>query len=118
MSKQLSNLIEKAQRKGSATLNGRMVYYDYGTSYKDDLREKYFISLENNILIVRHWGTETLKADLSNKKVISFYGESVSDRKSLNFIVSYFDLPYYFRWLPSKEEFHMIQTESKELTII
>ena len=118
MSKTLSKLIERAERTGSANLNGRMVYYDYGSYYKDDLREKYHIEIDNNILEFRHWGTTTLVADLSTKEVSQFYGESVTDRQSLNFIASHFNLPYYFRYLPSKCEFHMINTDTKEITII
>ena len=118
MSKLLTNLIERAERTGSANLNGRIIERDYGHVYKGDLEEKYHIDIHKNILTFRHWGTETLKADLSTKKVISFYGQSVSDRDSLNYLTNHFSLPYSFRWLPSKDEFQMINTENKEITII
>ena len=114
MSKTLSNLIERAERTGSANLNGRLNDYNYIGS----IEEKYHIELHDNILEFRHWGTETLKADLATNKVISFYGQSVSDRDSLNYVAKHFSLPYSFRWLPSKDEFHMIHNETKEITVI
>ena len=114
MSKTLANLIEKAERTGSANLNGRK----HGYNYIGPIEEKYHIELHNNILEVRHWGTTTLVADLSTKEVTQFYGIGISDRDSLNFIASHFNLPYYFRYLPSKNEFHMINKESNQSIII
>ena len=114
MSKTLSNLIERAERTGSANLNGRLNDYNYIGS----IEEKYHIELHDNILEFRHWGTETLKADLATNKVISFYGQSVSDRDSLNYVANHFKLPYYFRYLPSKDEFHMINKDTNKTIII
>lgn len=114
MSKTIAKLIERAERTGSANLNGRM--HDY--NYIGSLEEKYHIEIHDNILTFRHWGTDTLKADLSTKKVLEFYGQSVSDRQSLNYVCSHFNLHYSFRWLPSKCEFHMINTETNEITVI
>ena len=116
MSKILSKLIEHAERTGSANLNGRKSHY---SAYDNrDLREKYHIEIDNNILEFRHWGTKTLVANLETKEVTQFYGISVSDRDSLNFIASHFKLPYYFRWLPSKDEFRMINEETQDITVI
>ena len=114
MSKTLENLIERAERTGSANLNGRMRDYNY----IGPIEEKYHIELHNNILEFRHWGTRTLVANLETKEVLQFYGIGVSDRDSLNFIASHFKLPYYFRYSPHKNEFHMFSKETNQIIII
>ena len=114
MSKILSNLIERAERTGSANLNGRK----YDSNYIGSLDEKYHIELHNNILEFRHWGSTTLLANIETKEVIQFYGIGVSDRDSLNFIANHFKLPYYFRYLPSRNEFHMINKDTNQTIII
>ena len=116
MSKILTKLIERAERTGSANLNGRKSHY---SEYDNrDLREKYHIAIDNNILEFRHWGTTTLVANIETKEVLQFYGISISDRDSLNYIASHFKLPYYFRYLPSKNEFHMINKDTNHSIII
>ena len=111
MSKLLANLIERAERTGSANLNGRMIDYNY----IGPIEEKYHIEIDNNILEFRHWGTTTLVVNLETKEVIQFYGIGVSDRDSLNFIASHFKLPYYFRYSPSKNEFRMINKDTNQI---
>ena len=91
MSKQLENLLEKASVKGFARVNGRQ--REYG--YIGKLEEKYAIEIENNIVKLRHWGTTTLVVDTVNKKVLDVYGISNSERDSVNFILSKFNLPYH-----------------------
>lgn len=116
MSKLLAKLIERAERTGSANLNGRKAHY---SAYDNrDLCEKYHIEIDNNILEFRHWGTITLVANIETKEVIQFYGISVTDRVSLNFIANHFKLPYYFRYLPSKNEFHMLNKDTNQTIII
>lgn len=100
--KTLERLIERAERKGEATLNGRMSY-DYGQ--RGNLREKYAVKIDGNIVKLRHWGTETLVIDTLEKKVIEFYGEGVSDRDSMNFMLSEFGIDGEFRYRPSIDEF-------------
>jgi hypothetical protein len=114
MSKTLAKLIERAERTGSANLNGRK--HDY--NYIGPIEEKYHIELHDNILEFRHWGSTTLLANIETKEVLQFYGIGNSDRDSLNFIASHFKLPNYFRWLPSKDEFRMINEETQEITVI
>lgn len=102
MSKQLENLLQKAQIKGEAIKNGRKTYW-YGD--KGDLEEKYAIVVDENIVRLRHWGTETLVVDTDKKKVLEWYGESNSDRDSMNFIINRFGLGGRFRYRPSVDEF-------------
>ena|SRR5699024_4347800 len=100
--KTLEKLIERAGRKGEATLNGRMSY-DYGQV--GNLREKYAVKIDGNIIRLRHWGTETLVIDTEKRKVVEFYGESNSDRDSMNFMLSEFNIDGRFRYRPSIDEF-------------
>ena len=102
MSKLLENLLQKAQVKGEAVRNGRKVSW-YGD--KGDLEERYAIVVDDNIVRLRHWGTETLVVDTSKKKVLEWHGESNSDRDSMNFIINRFGLGGRFRYRPSVGEF-------------
>lgn len=76
----IENLYKKALKKGSATLNGR--YRDY--SYIGELEEKYYIEVTETEIFMRHWGTETLRINRADNSVVSYYGESNSDRDSMN----------------------------------
>ena len=100
--KTLEKLIERAERKGEATLNGRM---SYGYGQVGELREKYAVKIDGNIVQLRHWGTETLVIDTAKRKVVEFYGESNSDRDSMNFMLSEFNIDGRFRYRPSIHEF-------------
>ena len=100
--KTIENLLNKAEQKGEAILNGRM---NQGWGMFGELEEKYAIEIEDNKLIMRHWGTQTVEIDLSRNKIISYYGESVSDRDSLNTLVYCLGMEPNFRYLPSKDLF-------------
>lgn len=101
MSQLLTNLLNKATQSGHANVNGRMSY-DYGE--KGPLESKYSATIENGILTFTHWGTKTLELDLKGRTIIDYYGESVSDRDSLNDVLSYFNLSNLgrFHFYPSK----------------
>lgn len=105
--KTLEKLISRAQRNGKneAVLNGRM---SYGYGHVGNLREKYAVKIDGNILRLRHWGTETLVIDTANRKIVDWYGESVSDRDSMNFMLSKFGIDGRFRYRPSVDEFSYI----------
>ncbi|AFN38874.1 TreP [Staphylococcus phage P4W] len=99
--KTIENLLNKAENKGQAILNGR--YYD---GYRNgELEEKYAIEIDGNKLIMRHWGTQTIEIDLSINEIVSYYGESNSDRDSLNTLVYCLGIAPNFRYLPSKDLF-------------
>lgn len=103
MSKLLENLLEKAQVNGEAIKNGRKTYW-YGD--KGDLEEKYAIVVDENIVRLRHWGTETLVIDTEKKEVLEWYGEGVSDRDSMNFMLSRLGIGGRFTYRPSIDEFN------------
>ena len=114
MSKQLENLLEKAQEKGFARINGRQ--RDYG--YVGKLEEKYAIEVENNIVKLRHWGTQTLEIDIVNKKVLNAYGVSNSDRDSVNFILGKYNMPYHVHYYPSRDEFELHDDDENVIEVI
>ena len=103
--KTLEKLFIKAEKSGHANLNGRMTEYYFGGIDKGDLESKYRVTVFDNILTLEHWGTETLKINISTKKIIEYYGESMSDRDSMNYTLSYFGINGKFRYFPSKEKF-------------
>lgn len=103
--KTLEKLIERAGRKGEATLNGRM---SYGYGQVGNLKEKYAVKINDNIVQLRHWGTETLVIDTAKKEVLDWYGESVSDRDSMNYMLSEFGVNGRFGYRPSIDEFSYI----------
>lgn len=102
MSKQIETLIKRAERKGQAILNGRM-RYDYGSVGR--LREKYAITIDGDTLQLRHWGTETLLINMADKTILKWYGESNSDRDSMNYILDRFGIAGRFRYRPSVDGF-------------
>lgn len=114
MSKQLENLLAKAEVKGSARINGRQ--REYG--YVGKLEEKYAIEIENNIVKLRHWGTQTLKIDTVNKKVLDVYGISNSDRDSVNFMLNKFNIPYHVHYYPSRCEFELHDDNENIIEVI
>lgn len=115
MSKTLEKLVEKAQEKGFAKINGRMRDFQY----VGPLEEKYAIKVKDNTVTLRHWGTVTLKINTVTKEVIDVYGESVSDRDSVNFVLDYFNVPYHTHFYPSRSEFELHQDYTeKVITVI
>ena len=99
--KTIETLLTKAQEKGEAKINGR--YFDgYG---KGEIEEKYAIEIDGNKLIMRHWGTQTIEIDTDTNEIVSYYGESNSDRDSLNTLVYCLGIAPNFRYLPSKNLF-------------
>lgn len=100
--KTIETLLNKAENKGQAILNGR--YRDWN-GYVGEIEEKYAIEIDGNKLIMRHWGTQTIEINLRTKEIVSYYGESNSDRDSLNTLVYCLGIAPNFRYLPSKDLF-------------
>ena len=100
--KLIEQLYSKAKEQGHAKVNGRMrgMWGQVG-----ELQEKYAIEIYNNILTMRHWGTQTIKIDLVKNEILEYYGESNSDRDSLNTLVDILGIKPNFRHFPSKFKF-------------
>ena len=106
--KTLEKLIERAERKGEATLNGRIIeYHGFGNRYVGNLEEKYAVVIDGNTVALRHWGTQTLKINTVTKEVLDIYGESVSDRDSVNYMLQAYKMPYHVHYYPSIEAFEL-----------
>lgn len=119
MSKQLSALLEKAKLNSKASVNGRMVEYDFGYTYTCDLEEKWAIEFDNEKCVVqlRHWGTELIAINHLKGKVLpeSFYAQSKSDIDGINWFLSQFptEIDYHAHYFPSREtaELHNAKNE-------
>ena len=99
--KTIDTLLAKAKQKGFAKINGR--YNDgYGAG---ELEEKYSIKIEDNILTMKHWGTVTAQINLHDNTLEYYYGQSVSDRDSLNTLIESLYIEGIFRYFPSKDLF-------------
>lgn len=100
--KTIETLLERAERKGTARINGRM---HHSGGYLGDLEEKYCVTVSGDIVTLSHWGTKTLEADRVKGEILYWYGESVSDRDSMNTLLHLLDIDGSFRYFPSKDEF-------------
>ena len=84
---------------GVAKINGTM----WGSTYR---QERYKIEVSDNYITLSHWGTQTLKIRKSDNEIVEYYGESNSDRDSMNTLLNLVDIyNVYFRYFPSKHEF-------------
>lgn len=101
--KTIEVLLEKAKEKGTAQINGRMSHWG---GAKGDLEEKYKIHItRKNILFMYHWGTLTATINLNTLEIENYYGESVSDRDSLNTLIYLLGINGKFRYFPSTDKF-------------
>ena len=119
MSKQLENLVAKAQVKGFARINGRQrEYYGFGSSWESEIMEKYSVEIKDSIVKLKHWETKTLEIDTEKKSVNYVYGISNSDRDSVNFILNKFNVPYHVHYYPSRDEFELHDNQENIIEII
>ena len=98
--KTVTNLIEKAQGKGFARINGKY--------YGGEKMEKYAVTIENGKLELRHWETVTLELDLVDNKITSYYGESKSDADSINTVLDHFNVEGKATYRPSIGKFSIM----------
>lgn len=98
--KTVSNLIEKAENKGFARINGKY--------YGGQKMEKYAVTIKDGTLELRHWGTVTLELDLIDNKISYYYGESKSDADSINTVLDYFNIKDKASYRPSIDKFSII----------
>lgn len=98
--KTVTNLIEKAQEKGFAKINGKY--------YGREKMEKYAVTIEDGKLELRHWETVTLELDLSKKKIEYYYGESKSDADSINTVLDHFGIDGKATYRPSIGKFSIM----------
>ena len=93
-------------KEGFARIKGRL---DYGWGHKGELQEKYSITIYmvegKKRVMLSHWGTVTLVIDAETSELLEFYGESNSDRDSMNTMLELLNVPGKFRYFPSTGDF-------------
>lgn len=102
--KTVEKLIERAERKGVATLNKKVNdgYYTYSMISK----EVYRVEKEGNIFTLYHYETKTCQIDTATKEILHIYGESVSDSDSIFTFLHYFDIALTFGYKPVNGGFY------------
>ena len=93
-------------KEGFARINGRM---HYGWGHTSELKEKYSVTIYmvegKKRVMLSHWGTTTLVIDAEENEILDFYGESNSDRDSMNTMLELLYVPGKFRYFPTTEDF-------------
>ncbi len=117
MSKQLTNLYNKALEKGFAKVNGRYYEYDFGYRYGGDLMEKWSITYipihkvtGSQHITLRHWETIILDINISAGIINDIHISSKSDRDGIECVLALtgFDWNYGVRYRPSQETGYLI----------
>ncbi len=95
MIKTITKMMDIAKRRGYASLKrfGNDVYY---------------ISYDKHYVRLYHYGTLTLKFSIMENRIVSYYGESASDRDSMN--TALYALGYeeeFFRFSRVREEVYL-----------
>lgn len=119
--KTISNLYAKAKERetetevGVANINGRMnLGYVSGLGR---IQVKYAIVVNGDIVNLIHWGTRTLEVNTATKEILYHYGESNSDRDSINTLLYEVGMSHLFkaRYFPSKYSFIIQDENGKEI---
>ncbi len=102
--KTVEKLIERAERKGVATLNKKVNdgYYTYSMV----TTEVYRVEKEGTIFTLYHYGTKTCQIDAATKEILFVYGESISDADSIFTFLHYFDIVLTFGYKPVNGGFY------------
>lgn len=102
--KTVEKLIERAERKGVATLNKKVSdgYYTYSMGPT----EVYRVEKDGTIFTLYHYGTETCQVDTATKEILHIYGESVSDADSTFTFLHYFGIVLTFGYKPVNGGFY------------
>lgn len=100
--KTVEKLIERAERKGVATLN-RKANQGYGVYYTSEV---YRVEKEGTIFTLYHYETKTCQVDTATKEILHIYGESLSDADSIFTFLHYFDIVLTFGYKPVNGGFY------------
>jgi len=99
--KLIEDLYNKALIKGEAVVNGR--YFEGGVY--GELEPKYEIYIDENHVILYHWGTMTLNYSKAQNMILQYYGQSNSDRDSINTLLDLLGSDERMRYFPSTGRF-------------
>lgn len=102
--KTVEKLVERAERKGVATLNKKVNdgYYTCSPVTK----EVYRVEKDGNIFTLYHYGTKTCQVDTAKNEILHIYGESVSDADSIFTFLHYFGIVLTFGYKPVNGGFY------------
>jgi len=99
--KLIEDLYAKALVKGEAIVNGR--YFECGVY--GELEPKYEIYINDTHVFLYHWGTMTLNYSKAQNMILQYYGQSNSDRDSINTLLNLLGSDERMRYFPSKDLF-------------
>lgn len=99
--KLIQDLYNKALIKGEAVVNGR--YFEGGVY--GELEPKYEIYIEGDYVFLFHWGTMTLNYSKAQNMIMEYYGQSNSDRDSINTLLQLLGSEERVRFFPSTGRF-------------
>ena len=99
--KLIENLYNKALKNGQATINGR---YFNGSTF-GELEPKYEIYIDDTHVLLYHWGTLTLNYSKAQNMILQYYGQSNSDRDSINTLLDLLGSTERMRYFPSTGRF-------------
>lgn len=102
--KTVEKLIERAERKGVATLN--KTFRENCYNFYNGKQEVYRVEKDNNIFTLYHYETKTCQIDTATKKILYIYGESLSDSDSIFTFLHYFDIVLTFGYKPVNGGFY------------
>lgn len=100
--KLIETLYNKALKNGEATINGRM---SLGWGQIGELEPKYEIYIEGDFIFLFHWGTMTLNYNKAQNMIMEYYGQSNSDRDSINTLLELLGSDERMRYFPSTGRF-------------
>lgn len=102
--KTVEKLIERAERKGVATLN--KTFRENCYNFYNGKQEVYRVEKDNNIFTLYHYETKTCQIDTATKEILYIYGESLSDSDSIFTFLHYFDIVLTFGYKPVNGGFY------------
>ena len=102
--KTVEKLIERAERKGVATLN--KTFRENCYNFYNGKQEVYRVEKDGAIFTLYHYETETCQVDTATKEILHVYGESVSDADSIFTFLHYFGIVLTFGYKPVNGGFY------------
>lgn len=102
--KTVEKLIERAERKGVATLN--KTFRENCYNFYNGKQEVYRVEKDGAIFTLYHYETETCQVDTATKEILYIYGESVSDADSIFTFLHYFGIVLTFGYKPVNGGFY------------
>lgn len=102
--KTVEKLIERAERKGVATLN-KTLRENYHNFYNGK-QEVYRVEKDGAIFTLYHYGTKTCQVDTAKNEILDVYGESLSDADSIFTFLHYFGIMLTFGYKPVNGGFY------------